>query len=110
MAELVVSMDREIAFIEFALAAGFIAFGFQRWQMGHRAASMMCFVLSTYFGRIAMLYTGRAWDKPYLERAVEPTAIFMNALLLLLALVMAIVEAHEIGFAEWLERWKERRR
>jgi hypothetical protein len=107
---MVVAMNAAIAVVEWAVAFGFVFFGYQRWQMGQKASAMLCVVLASYFGRIALLYTGRSWSLWSFERVTDPNAILTNAALLLLALVMAVIEAHDIGFAEWRNRWKERHR
>lgn len=88
-------MNMVLSIVEFAVAGGFLVFAWRRWVVGQQAAAVMCVTLAIYFGRLGVLYGGRWLEMPELERAITPEVVFVNALLLLLALGLAIAETFE---------------
>jgi hypothetical protein len=97
MAELVVDMNFALALTEFVLAATFFMVAWQRWKMGLPWAASSAFCLGLYFSRIGLLYFGRGIDVSHFEIAVRPSLILSNALLVVVAMVLTIVESHKKG-------------
>jgi hypothetical protein len=94
---LVVGMNLALAFTEFVLAATFFMVAYQRWKMGLPWAASSSFCLGTYFARIGLLYLGRWLDVTVFEIAVRPSLILTNALLVVIAMVLTIVESYKKG-------------
>jgi hypothetical protein len=94
---LVVGMNFALALTEFVLAATFFMVAYQRWKMDLPWAASSAFCLAIYFGRIGLLYLGRWLDVTHFEIAVRPSLILSNALLVVAAMVLTIVESHKKG-------------